>query len=117
MVDSQKSYRIPKDNISAIFAEAMLLANYIYVDELDCAKSFARQQTDKTIEEVFEIALNNKSTLWNFIYRPHLFNGENPYFDIGCSTIGLKPDYFLWIRLSVENGEKLIKKYKLELRS
>ena len=28
--------------------------------------------------------------------------------------MSMKPDYFIWIRLSVEDGYNLAKKYKLE---
>lgn len=114
MSEQQKSYKIPKDKIKEIITESISLANGIWVDELDCSKSFARKPTDKTIQEVFKIGLKGKSTFWNFIYRPAFYEGEKPYFDVGCRTMGIGLDYFLWIKLNVENGEKLIKKYKLK---
>jgi hypothetical protein len=72
-----------------------------------------RRPTDKTIEEVLQIALEGKGTLWNFIYRPNLQGFYKDHYNVGCSTMG-KPNYFLWITLSKANGNFLISKHKLE---
>ena len=94
----------------------MALAYHVYCDELDCSKSFSRQPTNKTPQEVFEIGLKTPGTLYTFIRRVRRdYRGfEKEFFDVGLSTIGQAPNYFLWISLDIENGEKLIKKFKLK---
>ncbi len=99
----------------------MAMSYNTYVDQLDCKVSFCRQPTKKTVEEVIKIGLNKEtSTLFHFIYRdmsflPQEYPQNHDYWEIGLSTMGLTPDYFLWIRLNVDDGYKLVKKYGLQL--
>lgn len=109
----QQSYRIPLAKARQVLEAAMALAYHFYCDELDCSKSFARQPTDKTSREVLEIGLRTPGTLYNFIYRDYRA-WDKEFFDVGLSTIGQAPNYFLWISLDIEDGEKLIKKFKLK---
>ena len=51
-----------------------------------------------------------------FIERDERDYGGLLYFEVGLSTMGMKPEYFVWINTSIENGEKLIKKYSLKQR-
>jgi hypothetical protein len=106
----QQSFKIPLTKAKQVLEAAMALAYHVYCDELDCSKSFSRQPTNKTPQEVFEIGLKTPRTLYTFIYR----DWEKKFFDVGLSTIGQVPNYFLWISLDIENGEKLIKKFKLK---
>jgi len=108
----QQSYKIPRAKAKQVLEAAMALAYHVHCDELDCSKSFARQPTDKTPQEVFEIGLKTPGTLYTFIHRDYR-GWEQDFFDVGLSTIGQVPNYFLWISLDIENGEKLIKTFKL----
>ena len=110
----RKSYRVPRELAEKIIRECLELSDFTSVDELDCSKSFARQVTDKTVSEVLKIGFNNKATLYNFIYRPDLYGYYEAYFDIGFCTIGIKPEYFLWLNLTPENAQNIIDKYKLQ---
>lgn len=90
----------------------------VWTDELDCSKSFARKPSNKTREEVLEICLKNKSH-FVFIFRDQSFlDKDSPfaqnYWDVGCSTLCNNPDYFLWIKLTEEQGCNLAKKHKLK---
>ena len=109
-----ESYKLPtsKLKMKKIIEEAISLASNVYTDELDCSKSWSRQKTNKTVEEVFKLGLSNKETFWNFFLRDAVGNRES-YADVGCRVCGLV-DYFLWITLSIDNAEKLIKKYNLK---
>lgn len=119
-------YIIPRAIAREVLNDAISASYQVNVDQLDCAVSCARQPTDKTVKEVLEIGLSpDTKTLFNFIYRDQSFlpqeykdkDGLNPnrdYFDVGFSTITEKPNYFLWIRLEVKEGYRLIEKYKLE---
>ena len=90
----------------------MSMTPQVWCDQLDGSVSFSRQPTDKTPEEVLQIGLREVNTLWNFIKREAMC-GDEAYYDVGCCTLGKRPEYFLWIKLSIEDGDKLVKKYKL----
>jgi hypothetical protein len=98
-------------NKKQFLENCMAVADKVWADELDCSKSFARQRTDKTVEEVLEIGLNTKSH-YTFIFREGY--GQPDYFETGLSTIGNTPDYFLWINLEVGQGLKMIEKWGLK---
>ena len=102
----------------------MAMSPNVHTDELDCSKSCHRVDSDKTPEEVLQIGLSQKNTMYNFIFRDQYFlpqeylddEGKNPnrnYWDVGLCTIGNRPDYFLWIWLEEEDGMKLVEKYNL----
>ena len=112
----RRPYKIPRQKAEQIIREAMILAGEknVLCDELNCAKSWSRQSTDKTPEEVLQMSLKGKNTIWTFIFHDTL-RGQEPYFDIGCiarENLG-GTEYFLWIKLDVEAGDKLIQKYSL----
>lgn len=109
----QQSFKIPLPKAKQVLEAAMALSYRVWCDELDCSKGFARQPTNKTPQEVFEIGLKTPGTLYTFIRRDYR-GFEKEFFDVGLSTIGQAPNYFLWISLDIENGEKLIKKFKLK---
>ncbi len=124
MKNARTPYVLPAEKADSVFRDAMKLARAIYIDELDCSKSFSRISSNKTYDEIMEIAEKYHS-LYHFIYRDMSFlpqefedaNGLNlnrDYWDVGFTTISSKPDYFLFIELEIEDGFDLIKKYKLK---
>ena len=100
------SYHLPKPE--PVIRAAMKVGK-VWVDELDCSKSFSRQPTKKTVKEILQMCLNSNNTFWVFIERDF----PKQYFDVGCCTM-TTPDYFLWIEIPYEDGVKLIKRYKLK---
>lgn len=105
-------YKIDREKATVILKDAAALSNNVQVDQLDCSKSWARIKTDKTLDEILDIGLKDHRTLYNFIYR-YPVGIEEEYFDVGLSTMA-SPSYFIWIKLDIKNGIKLINKYKLE---
>jgi hypothetical protein len=99
------------ENKKEFLEECMEVADKVWTDELDCAKSALRQPTDKTPEEVLEICLKGKSH-YTFIYRAGY--GQPDYFETGLSTLDNDPDYFLWVNLGVEQGLEMIERWSLE---
>lgn len=99
------------ENKKEFLEDCMAVAYKVWADEIDCAKSAHRRQTDKTPEEVLEIGLNTISH-YTFIYRDGY--GQPDYFETGLSTLGNNPYYFLWINLSIEQGLKMIEKWGLK---
>lgn len=93
--------------------EGIKLAHKVWVDELDCSKSFCRCATDKSVEQVLQICLAHKDTHWTFIHRQY----PTPHFELGGSTLCLPINYFLWIQVDKRDAELLIKKYKLKAPS
>lgn len=111
---SRTSYSLNREIAKDLIPEAIKLSSSIKTDELDCSKSFSRQPTDKTPEEILQIGLDDERTVWTFIEKNMSFMNEGSYFDVGCSTASGNPRYLLWINLSIDDGKKLISKYKLE---
>ncbi len=95
----------------------MQISHSVTCDQLDCSKSIQRQPTDKTPEEVLQIGLGDRRTLYNFIRREGYPYEEPMYkegsYDVGLSTMCTTPVYFLWIKLTIEQGDRLIEKYNI----
>lgn len=108
-------YRIPAEKAEAVMRAAMAVSTKVWTDELDCSKDWSRVRSEKTPDEVIAIGLKAKNTLWSFIHREAMC-GDEAYFDIGLSTIGLKPEYFLWIHVPVSKGVKIIEDFSLSSR-
>ncbi len=102
---------IDKKELKEFLEYCMSIAEKVWADELDCKKSYARQPTDRTPEEVLKMGLEIPS---NFVFV--LRNGYTSpnYFETGLSTLTTHPYYYLWITLSVEDGLKVIEKYNLQ---
>ena len=100
-------------NHEPLLRAAIERAIRVEVDELDCRKSFLRRKTDKTIEEVLQLGLNN-GALFNFIERWCAQYGDIDYFDVGLSVTVDGVSYFLWIVVSIEDGESLISQFNLK---
>ena len=112
-IENFQSYSIPRRRAEEILKEAMSVSESVLVDMLDCSSFLARKPTNKTVDEVFQIGLEDRATAYHFIYREGEILGGSAYFDVGLSTMGHQPAHFLWIRLSVDAGLRLIKKFKL----
>jgi len=117
-------YKIPPEHAKVILSDAMECARRIFVDELDCSKSFRRVPSDKTPQEILDMGLNDSKTKYHCILRDLSFlpqefkdnDGRNPnrnYWDVGLSTIGMTPEYFLWIELEEYVGYEFVKARKL----
>lgn len=107
-----RTYKLPIDNdvVRYIMKDAILASNTVTVDQLDCSSSWRRQISNTSPDEVLNLGLSMKSTIWTFQHKDFPL----PYFDIGCRVMGKRIDYFLWIVVSIEEGTKLVEKYKLK---
>jgi hypothetical protein len=105
-------YLIPKSKAESVIRDAIKIAKSVKADQLNCSISIQRQPTDKSVEEVLRLALDSPRTLWNFIFHQDL--GDGAYYDIGCCTMTLPTDYFLWIVVDPVQGEALVAKHGLE---
>lgn len=82
-------------------------ANKWWVDELDCTNSFQRQKIDMSFEDIIK-KFKEKS---HFV----IINRHGEYGEIGFCTLK-ELDYFLWINISIEILEEIIKKFNLKKR-
>ena len=89
------------DTLKVLFYQALALADVAYVDKLDCRESCLRKRTTYDPE-----AYINKITLEDhnvFIYRRGDIRDKNSdglrkwILEIGSSTMGNPPDYFLFM--------------------
>lgn len=88
---------------------AVELAFNIRTDMLDCGKSFMRIESDKSFEEVVELAKKLFKTDMRLVYRDY-----NNSFELVLERY--RPggeNYFIWIELEVEDAIKLIKDFNL----
>ena len=108
-------FKLPKSKAEKVIREAMSIAKWIKTDQLDCNISFARQDTNKTPDEVLKMGLKDKNTFWNFIIRESK-DWIDASSDIGLSVkpVGLEIEYFLWIDVDVDKAYDLAMKYKLK---
>ena len=102
-------YKFPKTIARELIKEAESLSFHKWCDELDCSVSFARKNTKKTLDEILDLS-DSVPTLFTFIERD---NPDGHHYEVGASTLPIGVSYFIWILVSIENGEKLIKKYNL----
>jgi hypothetical protein len=116
MYTRNRQYIVPRNISREFFKDAMDMAFYIKVDQLDCSVSIARQPTDKSVDWVVDTIVSDPTSHLTCIERQPMFYDSEPYFDIGGSTMCKRPEYFLWIMVRVPNAEKLIEKYKLKER-
>jgi hypothetical protein len=108
----KRAFKIPRDRAHELLSEAILEhAFHVDVDMLD--GKWTREPTEKPIFWVLDHILKSRNFHLSFIERD-AFAGSFAYFDVGCSMLTGSPEYFLWIRVSIERGEQLIEKYKLE---
>lgn len=108
-------FKLPRSKAERVIREAMSMAKWIKTDQLDCNVSVARQDTDKTPEEVLKMGLKDKNTLWHFVIRYRIENIPART-DIGLSTgIGTGITYFLWTDVDVAKAYDLAMKYKLKI--
>ena len=77
-----------------------------WVDELDCSKSFIKQRTEMTFEDVLK----------KFKIGSHfvVINRHGEYGEIGFCTFK-EPDYFLFINVNLEVLIEISKKFNLNV--
>jgi len=115
MTRHRRHYRLPAEKAEKVILAAMKVSFRMWVDELDCKKSLARQPSHKTVADFFNLSKSGVKILWNCILREPV--GDNPaYADIGGSTLINPggPDYFLWVHVPIPEAEALIRKFKLQ---
>lgn len=108
------AYFLPREQSKEIIEAALACGSNIRCDELNAPFSLERKKTEKTPAQILKIALEEKHSLFHFILRKDR-PGRPDVFDVGCSTMVTRPDYFLWIDITPEQGAELIAKYGLEL--
>ncbi len=84
-----------------------------HVDKLDCSISWSRKEIDMSFEDILKTL--NKKSHFTIVHRAKianiLANGEIAFSNIG----GIR--YSLYLFLTIENLNKLVDKYKLQIKS
>lgn len=111
---NKRQFIIEKSFDRELFNDALEFAFFSRVDKLDGKP--IREPIDTPIKEIMDLCLRDTKRHMTFIERDERDYGGLLYFEVGLSTMGIKPEYFVWINISIENGEKLIKKYSLKQR-
>lgn len=113
----EKNSRIPialpkdKETRRKLYTEALCNSYRFWCDVLDCSKSLARTDTDRSFSEVLENALSKTRAFWTIIHRAPVGDRDDVY-EFGVSTMDT-PDYFIWIYVRPDVAEKLLEKYGL----
>ncbi len=95
-----------------IINDALSVNTDWYVDKLDCNESFRRQRIEMSFEDIM-LKLKTKSH-FQVIHRRNLYDGE--YGEIGFCQEEKRVTYFLWIFVTLKELEKIVTKYKLEIK-
>jgi hypothetical protein len=94
--------KFPKDK-EAFIADAIKIASDIYVDQLDCKVSIARQPTEKTVDQVVQLAFSKPGTHFGIYSRRgkvNMWGEDHTYFEVSARVYGDNDiDYFLWIEI------------------
>ena len=114
-MSNRTAYEINSKNGEAIIRYCIPIAKSVRHGVLDCKKSWARESTDKSWEEILEMAVQEGNAYWTFIHMNIVFMGGNGFYDVGIATMN-SPSYFIFIDLEVEVGEKVIKEFNLKLK-
>lgn len=107
----------PKTIARELIKDAEAVCFHKWLDELNCSESIARRKTDKTLDEIISLCETTPSH-FTIIERADSigrFHDHERYYEIGASTLSTEISYFIWILVSVEEGERLIKKYNLSM--
>jgi hypothetical protein len=98
-------------DLKKFFKEAIMLSYDTHIDILDCDISYSRQRDNtKTIQEMID---DSNSSYHNICIDRSIQYKKSNYGEIGYVKISGNPQYFLYIYVSLDNLEKLTKKYNL----
>jgi len=114
-------FKFPEDR-EAFIADAIKIASHVHVDQLDCSVSMLRQPTEKTIDQVVQLAFSKPGTHFGIYSRRGKVNmwGDEYqiYFEVSARVYGDNDiDYFLWIEIddTPELGQ-LFAKYNVTIK-
>ena len=106
---------LPKNikKVKVIFDLAKSKAFNFWIDEKDT--SWKRQISTKSYEEAFHHITNNTPYITCLFRNDSYIAVDEPdHWEFGMSDLGSGINYFIWIKVSVEIGNEIIKKYKLK---
>ena len=98
-----------------IINQAYILSYKQQIDKL-LPNKFARERAnDITFDKIMQYASSSNYTRFSFFYRDRreLMNQEQ-YFDIGFRTTYDDINLYLFLWVSVQNGQQLIKKFNIK---
>ena len=106
-------------NFKPIIDKALKVAFESWVDEKGTEKHpnvWYRRKSNLTIDEAYNIIKDNKPH-WGIHFRneAYLINGGEDYWEFGGCNIreGNYGSVFIWIKVSVENAEKIFEEFNL----
>ncbi len=92
-----------------MFLEAKKISKSIKLDELDCRKSWTRQTTNFSFDNIFQKCLYEAK--FSLVVKHQIDN--NFCFSIATEREVNMPVYFIWIYLDYESGKSLLGKYEI----
>jgi hypothetical protein len=98
-------------NKTKLLRECCAISFNWHIDSLDCSLSFTRQKTDLSLDDVLEMFDNScHFVIIKRLRGDRLIADSEPYYEVGFSTMNCtKPDYYLFIYVSVQEFEKITK--------
>jgi hypothetical protein len=106
---------LTKEELKNFFSDANKLAYDSHVEKLDANTSFSREHTvDRSVSELINACdpKYHNICIDRSVQHPQYAD----YGEIGYSITGESPAYFLYIYLTLDSLDTLIKKYNLEER-
>jgi hypothetical protein len=114
-------YRADPDLYREILIESALIAERVHIDKME-ANSWARKFVPgMSAEDAIDIIMDDPRQHFVFIHRQNqeeltMIEGHTSFFEIGSSTMGRTPEYFIFIYLTEKNALKIMKKFKIHKR-
>jgi len=96
---------------TSILKDSIDVCDKYRVDILNCSKSFARQRTELTFDDVLPKFTDGCHFV---VIEREDFLTKKHYGEIGFSELGQQIEHFLFIYLSLENLQTIISKYNLK---
>ena len=114
---------LDNDDLKALFRQALAFSDVAYVDKLDCEESWLRKRTSNNPEAYIDKIGSNTRGYYEhnvFIHRRGDIRDKNSdgprqwILEIGSSTMGNPPDYFLFIFVDESYLEALTTQFNLK---
>lgn len=105
-----------KYKIYQLFREFLGCSYFHSIEEIK--NNWTRERSYTSFNECFKYINEHKSPYYTLIYRDmtSLSNGkEQSYWELGaCNNGSVEKNYFIFINVSEEEGNRLIKKWKIK---
>lgn len=100
---------IDMSELKTVFDRAYTIAYSAHCDKLDCLTSFARQGTNKTYDDIWDMVYNGSWHNGTCIFRKGYYSLEPDHYEFCLDVVYQGVNYFIWIRILTDDLQYVIK--------